>query len=232
MFRFSILLPLLFFTSHLASSPLWISGQKKQPNRPPNIQSVTASQRVLSVCPFISSEVCGDQIIHIRVNASDPDGDKLQFNCEILAGKLSKCGPDISWDLRRSARQEHKLTVRVSDGRGGEDQSSTSVIVADCGSCDPPPPPCPVITILVPPESRSAKQFVLIVTTQGAEAYLPATFKWKVSDGKIVKGQGTAEIEVDTSVVEVESLTVEVSVGGFDPACLTTVSRQVLIKSK
>ena len=40
----------------------------------------------------------------------------------------------------------------------------------------------------------------------------------------------TNEVEIDASGFEGHELTVTVTVGGFDPSCMTTVSKQFVVK--
>jgi len=62
------------------------------------------------------------------------------------------------------------------------------------------------------------------------EPYKPPSFNWTASLGKIIKGQHTGEVVFDATDFEGQELTVEVSVGGFDPSCSTTVAKPVLLK--
>jgi hypothetical protein len=208
------------------SAPL---EESKQANRPPKIDQIIPSQNSLSLCPFSASGTCdsGSTAIQIRVNATDPDGDKLQFDCKVSGGQLSKCGSEMSWELSNVPRMDHRITVKVSDGRGGEDESSIKVTVLDCGTCDPPAPPCPRISLST--DGTTKNQVRVTLKLDGAETIGNTTFVWKASAGKIIRGQNTREVVVNTTELEAEDLTIEVLVGGLDPSCSNTASARLLI---
>jgi len=202
-------------------------NQKRRVNRPPEITRFFSSTNAVFLCPWAS---CGPEIAQLTLVATDVDHDRLQFDCAVSVGKLSGCGPSMSWDLNNAVRGIHTISVKVRDGHGGEATTQLAITVADCGTCDPPPPPCPTITISTPNEARDNRHLSFTVKTEGADGYRDPSFNWTTSVGKIINGQNTSEVEIDASGFEGDELTVTVSVTGFDPACVTTVSKQFVVK--
>jgi hypothetical protein len=174
----------------------------------------------------LRGEIAGFSLV-----VTDADHDPLQYECTIEVGKLlGGCGPSISWDLKNVVRGTQKISVKVRDGHGGEVIAQLAITVADCPICDPPPPPCPKITISTPNEATDSRHLVFNVKTEGAESYGAPSFDWTTSLGKIINGQNTSEVEIDASGLETQELTITVSIGGFDPACATLVSKSFFVK--
>ena len=206
------------------------SEQKAQPqrNRPPAIDSFTPSSTAVQICPFFpNSSMYGKPEVELLVQASDPDGDSLNYKYSTREGTISGKGQLVVWNLDRLPRGPHEVRVTVTDGKGGQAVASLKVITADAGACDPPPPPCPVIEVSCPAEMAKSRAFIFSAAIGGnAKPYQPVSFYWKVNAGRIVKGQNSRKIEVTTTGANgFDSITATVDVGGFDPSCTgTTVS--------
>ncbi|MEM3042965.1 MAG: kelch repeat-containing protein [Thermoplasmata archaeon] len=82
------------------------------------------------------SVMAGEELIY-NVTATDEDGDALVFSLIQGPSNLSiDSGTGrLRWKPEPSDAGSHNATVRVSDGRGGEDEQSFSITVL------PPPPP-------------------------------------------------------------------------------------------
>ena len=121
---------------------------QRQPNRPPSIESFTSSSRTIPICPFFpNSGVLGQPEVQLSVDATDRDGDSLNYEYSIREGTISGKGSSVVWDLRDLPRGPHEVRVTVTDGKGGKVDAALSVMTVDASVCDPPPPPCPTITI-------------------------------------------------------------------------------------
>ena len=201
------------------------SQQRARPqgNRPPSIDSFTSSLTTIRICPFVTMVVVSDKPeVQLVVNATDPDGDSLKYTYSITEGTISGEGKSVLWDLRNLPRGPHEVRVTVTDGKGTAD-SVLIVTTVDAGECHPPPPPCPEIKVSCPDEMDKSKPFTFSVTEVNGKGYEPPTFYWKVNAGRIVKGQGSREIQATTTGANgFEKITATVEVGGFDPSCATT----------
>lgn len=207
--------------------PLLTSAEHKprrQRNRPPSIYSFTSSARTLHICPF--NQLFDKPEVNLEVNATDPDGDALQYEYFTTEGSIIGKGKSVIWDLNKVLRGPHEVRVIVTDGRGGKVAAALTVTTVDAGTCDPPPPPCPVIKVSCPEELEKSKPFLFSVLIGGeAKPYQAPTFNWKLNAGRIVKGQYGPEIEaITTGANGFESITATVEVWGFEPSCITTGS--------
>lgn len=196
---------------------------RRQRNRPPSIESFTSSATTLRVCPF-HPELYDKPEVDLLVNATDPDGDALQYEYSMTEGAILGKGKLVSWDLNDALRGPHEVRVTVTDSKGGKAEAVLTVTTVDGGSCDPPPPPCPIVKVACPNEMDKSKPFVFSVLIEGEGTYKP-TFHWKLNAGRIVKGQNGREIEAATTGANgFDSITATVEVRGFDPSCITTGS--------
>jgi hypothetical protein len=88
------------------------------PNNPPEISEIT---------------VMGTQYINktygLGVSASDPDGDSLTYNWTVTGGTIDNPhATNINWTTP-STCGNYRITVTVSDGKGGEDSKSEDIYV-------------------------------------------------------------------------------------------------------
>jgi len=185
-------------------------------NNAPVISSFVSSSEVLSSCPW--SQLADKPEAGLTVNAYDADNDQLAYEYSTTGGRIQGKGRSVIWDLRGVINGTYQVTVRVTDGKGGEAVRDLKVTIVDFGSCDAPPPPCPEISVSCENESKDIKHVVFSVSiSKGPET--PALF-WKVNAGRIPSGQGTNRIEVDASVEATgfDEITADVKVG-VDPSC-------------
>ena len=83
-----------------------------------------------------------------------------------------------------------------------------------------PDPACPTIQIKAPdsvPDGTPAKISTTLIGGKGK-----ITFRWTVTSGKITKGQGTANITVDTKGLAGGTVTATVELGRLSKQCETT----------
>src|SRR5262249_39716820 len=82
---------------------------------------------------------------------------------------------------------------------------------------------CPRIKIKEPSEIVRGRAIEFHADISGEFSDRP-TYNWIVSAGKIIHGQGTPSITVDTATLGDQTITATVEVGGFNPACDKTAS--------
>jgi hypothetical protein len=148
---------------------------RRQRNRPPSIDSFTSSLGTISICSFLPTAALSDKPeVNLVVNATDPDGDALQYEYSTTEGSISGKGNSVIWDLNNVLRGPHEVRVTVSDGKGGKVEAALTVTTVDSGSCDPPPPPCPIVKVTCPEEMDKSKPFVFSVLIEGeGKTYQP-----------------------------------------------------------
>ncbi len=83
---------------------------------------------------------------------------------------------------------------------------------------------CPKLTITCPDEiPKLGKTYIVKLRVDGADPAKKLSYKWSVSSGKIVDGQGTPTLKVRFTDAG-QSLTATVDVGGLPEACETSAS--------
>jgi len=100
------------------------------PNSPPIIRSFTSSDG--------SMEVGG--LLDLFCEASDPDGDPMDYEYSASIGKIIGSGEDVRFRAPDSAG-EATIIVLVSDGKGGSDTADLIIQVVS-----PPAPELPIVT--------------------------------------------------------------------------------------
>src|SRR6185295_9062189 len=93
----------------------------QQPNRTPSIDSFTPSSTAILICPFLPpTSLSDDPEVALIVNATDPDGDSLDYEYSTTEGTISGKGRSVVWDLGGLPYGPHKVRVTVTDGKGGK----------------------------------------------------------------------------------------------------------------
>jgi hypothetical protein len=84
--------------------------------------------------------------------------------------------------------------------------------------------PCPTINVVCSSRARVGENISFEAVVQGGAVPSKPTYKWKVSDGRVIRGKGAATIIVSTRNVRPSEITALVKVGGFPNACPLTAS--------
>jgi hypothetical protein len=210
------------------------SGQNRRirnQNKAPVIKSFISSSSLISFCPFrssVSSSVCSntDQRLTLTTTVEDLGSDALIYSYKVSAGKIEGEGAQVIWDLNDAVNGEYTATVSVKNKSGPSTTATLTVTKADCGSCDPPPPPCPAVTVECPGEVEKGKPVTFTANVKGDPIIDPllgdTSYEWWASSGKIVKGQSEKKMTLEPAGFPFETITVTVSVRGFDPSCTGT----------
>jgi hypothetical protein len=193
---------------------------------PPTV-SITSSTSLINFCPpWTHSPDCSNsREVELSASAGGPEVDaKLIFVWAVSAGRVRGEGQKVIWDLSDAADGTYTATVEVNDGRGLAANGSTKVTIALCSSCVTRESPCPTVMVSCPENVKSNQSMTFQAHVYGGDPAVKVTYTWSVSAGKISGGQGTSTITIDVSGVPRGSVTATVSVGGHDPACVTTAS--------
>ena len=164
-----------------------------------------------------------DGRLTLTTTVEDLGGDALTYSYKVTAGKIEGEGAQVIWNLSDAANGEYTATVSVKNKSGPRADATLTVTIADCGSCDPPPPPCPTITVECPSEVEKGKPITFTANVKGDPVLDPllgdASYEWFTSSGKILKGQSEKKMTLEPAGFPFETITVTVSVRGFDPSC-------------
>ena len=210
----------------------WTADQVRRPFRkepsfrcmlPPYVH-LSASTSLITFCPSTGAAAstlsCSPER-SVRLMANAPtlgDDNQVFFTWAVTGGTLSGDGRGVSWDLNGVAEGTYTATVEMRDGDQHAVSSSVTVTVALCSGCEAPPPLCPTVSVHGPSD-LSAKTVTFEAIVEGGDPQTPLAFNWSITAGKIVSGQGTSKLTIDTADLGGRSLTATVSLEGSHPAC-------------
>jgi hypothetical protein len=87
---------------------------------------------------------------------------------------------------------------------------------------------CPMIALDCPTDTTQVGDKVTFsVSVAGSDPNVTPTFNWTVNGGRIVEGQGTPTLIVDTSEVTGKAVEATITVGGYEAACPARASCNV-----
>jgi hypothetical protein len=206
--------------------------KKTVANRAPTISAFESSSKVLAFCP--SPSYCAPdnrKTVTLVVKASDPDSDVLTYHYSTTVGEIFGQGPSVTWKLEGAMFGTYAATVTVMDSKGGVSTSRVTVETVPCESCIIFDPPCPIIVVTSFDKAayRGEKIYFDVTVTPGYFQARP-DYIWTVSAGKIVRGQNTPRIEVETTGEVGENVIATVEVDGLDLACSRRASYSSPIK--
>src|SRR5262245_3608555 len=87
---------------------------QRQANRPPSIDSFASSLTAIRLCHFFP-DFFDKPVVTLVVNATDPDGDSLNYEYSTAEGIISGKGKSVVWDLRGLPFGPHEVRVTVTD---------------------------------------------------------------------------------------------------------------------
>jgi len=87
---------------------------------------------------------------------------------------------------------------------------------------------CPTVTVSCPTEVKEGAAIPFIAIVNGGDSSVVPSYKWEVSTGRIIEGQGTASIKLDMTGFGGHSPTATVTISGYDSACARTASCSIL----
>lgn len=155
--------------------------------------------------------------------------------------------PIFTWTVSSGKITSGQSTPTITISPGGEDLgelitvtvevSGVSALTPDCNNrasvkAQFSEPFCPAISINCPTDIKEPGAALKIsVNVSGGFPDMNLKYKWQVSAGNIISGQGTPEITVDTSETHGEAVTATVDVGGMPPECDSTESCSVITET-
>ncbi len=163
--------------------------------------------------PVISSLIADEEWVPpsancmVRCIASDPDGDELSYTWSASGGNISGEGVIVTW-VAPGEVGAYTITVKVTDGRGGE---STAQVTIDVFINHPP-----VIERLTaePPVVNQGKTTTIQCIASDPDGD-ELGYNWSVSRGNI-SGQGSAVIWTAPNTCGTYIITVTVADGRGD----------------
>lgn len=102
------------------------------PNRPPRIEAIEIS---VVGTPQVEGQYTDGDVLQVRARASDPDNDPLSYEWSVTGGSLIGSGEQVRLNTGGvtagpgAPPVNITISLTVSDGRGGTDSDSRSVII-------------------------------------------------------------------------------------------------------
>jgi hypothetical protein len=89
---------------------------------------------------------------------------------------------------------------------------------------------CPFVNVTGPESVPKGEKVTFTVAITGGDAKAKPSYVWTSSDGKIVGGQGTTSMILDTKPITAPgTITATVDVGGYPKECITSSSYTIYL---
>lgn len=165
------------------------------------------------------SECSDDQSIDVKTSATDPENDPLTYSYTVSGGRVVGQGANVSWDLGGVNPGTYTITAGVDDGCGICGKTVTKTItVKECPDCIDVCT-CPTGLSVTGPSGITKAGSNMTFTANVTPGSGTTTYNWTVSDGTIIRGQGTPVITVSTTEdMAGGNVTATVNIG-TDPDC-------------
>jgi hypothetical protein len=181
---------------------------------------LTADTSVVSACP---GEGSSGSRVQLNVKASAPSGHPIRYRWSTSAGRIDAEGTTVTWDLSGLEPGYYQAFVHADTSNGEEEceaLSSTTVLVNRCA----PRPVCPTAVIACPENIVADAPLTFSTTVTGGSANVAPLYNWTVSAGRIIQGQGTNSITVDTKGLTGQTVKATVSIAGYNLDCSASCS--------
>lgn len=203
------------------------STPKGRASGPPTL-SMSANPGVVRGCGDDSSRV------QLVANASSPSGLPLRYKWTTNGGRLTGTGATMTWDLAGAQPGVYQAIVEVDDGADINCVafSSVAVVVTNCPPPPPPPPSCPTVTVSCPDSATQDAPVTFTADVSGGSSDVRPGYNWTVSAGRIMTGQGTTSITVDTEGLAGQTIRATLDVSGYGMPCPASCTVSIPIEIK
>ena len=229
-YAIGLFLPLALVGLSISASEAFAQKAKETFVYAPPTVSLAADQAVLKTCQGDSTA----SVVRLNAKAISPSGNPIRYNWTTSAGRIDGSGEAVTWDLSGVRPGYYKAFLAVGSGIGDEACEAFSSI-AVLVKCSPPPPPvCPNVYITCPERVSLDQPVTFTSSLSGGSGNVIPNFNWTVSAGRIIEGQGTGSIKVDTTGLAGQTLQATLSMGGYPMDCSAScsISFPVPIKGK
>jgi hypothetical protein len=188
---------------------------------PPTI-SLNASPTVLTACEGQPARV------KLDARATFPSGATPRYKWSANGGHIVGDGASTDWDLTGVKPGYYKAFLDVDNGIAEEcSVFSSAVVLVKCA-----PPVCPNILVSCPEKVALDQPLTFCANVVGGSPGVKPIFEWTVTAGKIVSGEGTNCITVDTTGLAGQSVRATLSMPGYSDlncsaSCLVQIPNEL-----
>jgi hypothetical protein len=208
---------LVFTPSRAALKRAQQAATPSTQNQPPTIK-LDSDAQVVTLCP--EAESLANPRVRLKAEGHSPEGKPLRYKWTVSGGRLEGDGTDVVWDLSGAQPGVYNAAVTVESGPVDNPLctafTSTKVVVRNC---PPPRPVCPNVSIYCPDVQQAGSPITFTASLSGGTPGVTPVYNWVVSAGKILSGQGTPTITVDTAGLAGQPITATVEVAGYNLEC-------------
>jgi len=187
-------------------------------------QPSTSSLR--RACPLGSTQSCDiskSEKIQLTAAATATGNSTLLYTWSVTGGRIIGEGSSVTWDLSGVANGDYIATVSVSDGTSKVD-GRTSVTVSDCVGCIEAMIVCPIISVHSPDRVAEGEPITFSADIP-PELSNSVTYNWNISKGKIISGDRTSKLTVDSAGLGETTITATVVIGRLPPSCTNSADK-------
>ena len=158
--------------------------------------------------------------VKLTANAVSPGGYPIKYKWTTTEGTIVGEGPVVSWNLAGLKPGYHKASLDIQSV-GAENScqafSSVTVLVNPCAEVKPV---CPAIEIVCPTTVAIDQPLTFSSRVSGGvPANINPVYNWSVSEGRIIEGQGTSTIKIDTAGLAGQTVRASLSMDGYTLEC-------------
>src|SRR6185503_19074391 len=220
----------------IVSSAVLTASADPKPKKKKNDRSSGPPTLSVSADPAMVRDCEGDARVNLLANATSSSRSPLRYKWTTNGGRITGSGANTVWDLAGAAPGVYYAVVEVDDGTDLNCVafSSVAVMVTACPPAQPEPPSCPTVSVTCPDSATENAPVTFSATLSGGTPGTTPIYNWTVSAGRIVSGQGTESISVDTAGLAGQTIRATLDVGGFGQPCPAscTVSIPIDIKPR
>src|SRR5687768_6041331 len=156
--------------------------------------------------------------VQLTARATSPNNNPIRYSWRVTSGQIAGEGAAVAWQLAGVAPGQHKAYLVINTGAANELCEATAYTMVTVRPAAPKPT-CPNVGITCPEQIKAGQPLTFSSSLSGGTGNVPSIFNWTVSSGRIISGQGTSSITVDTSGLEGQSLKASLTMGGYEVEC-------------